>query len=129
MKKIITIFGIGLPALLMLGCSKQGAEKIFVPKTEIVAVYMHHVNNYSVAVKNSNRIDIVRLPWQLRNTVEIIADVAQGSPMWYACDGTYSSAFGDTTGSCEIHIRDVDDINSASWNHGKAGTGTTQRIQ
>lgn len=127
MKKIIGILGIGLPALLMVGCSNP--EKVSVPKTEIVAVYMHHVNNYSVAVKNENRIDIVRLPWQLGDAVEIIADVPQGSPMWVACDGTYSSAFGDTTGGCEIHIHNVDDINTASWNHGKAGHGTTERIQ
>ena len=127
MKKIVSILGMGIMASTLSACSVQ--EKIFVPKTEIVAVYMHHVNNYSVAIKTENRINIVRLPWQLARTVEIVADVPQGSPMWYYCDGIYSADFGDTTGHCEIHIRNVDDINTAGWNHGKSGSGTTERIQ
>jgi hypothetical protein len=129
MRTFVTSFIIGgwVSIFGLTGCSAP--EKVFIPKTEIVALYMHHVDNYSVAIKTENQINIVRMPWQLARTVKIVTDVPEDSPMWYKCDGTYSDFFGDATGSCEIHIRSVDDINTASWNHGKAGSGTTKRIQ
>jgi len=112
-----------LTILLISACSDV------VPYTdgsEILAVYFHEHNRYSVTVKTGNELKMVRMPPNI--PVKIFDDVFDSDPMWYRCDATYDQMGGATTGTCEIHVRSVDAINGAGWSHGKFGSGRTNRI-
>jgi hypothetical protein len=71
---------------LVSGCAEPITYDI--GRTEIVAVYYHEENVYSVAEKTADGVKIKRLPF--RHGVipkRIITDVPPGQPMWYSCSG------------------------------------------
>lgn len=107
--------------LLLTGC--EDWEDHTKPKTIIQSVYYHEKGRYSVSVMESNRLKMVNVPG-----VVLIVD-KDTDHLWYECDYKRNSWNGQTVGNCYIHIRSVNDINTAGWNHGKFGSGTTIRIQ
>jgi hypothetical protein len=114
-------------ALLLVGCGDY--ININVPKTDIVAVYYHERERYSVAIKNDKVLTIRQIPsYYGRVPIKIIADTEPGV-MWYTCQGTYDNWDGSFYGSgCEIHVSSIDDINTGGWGHGKFGYGNTTRL-
>lgn len=114
---------ISLIALLLVGCSDPIVHKY---KRDIVSVYYHEGNDYSVGIFDTGLLTIKRLPPAAH--VSVWLDVSPEDNMWYECDFTRYKFTGDTTGGCNIHMHDIDDLNTAGWNHGKFGSGTTTRI-
>lgn len=119
MKKLLIPFA----ALLMVGCSDPVVHDY---TRDIVSVYYHERNDFSVGIMNGHKLTIKRLPVYAH--VDIFADADPEGSMWYECDYTYDRDYGESTGGCSIHIHDVDDITGGGWNHGKFGSGSTTRI-
>jgi len=113
-----------LLSLFVAGCSNVNEYKI--PPTKVEAVYFHERGNYSVALRIGDEIQI-KPARAGRAPVRIVLDAEDH--MWYECDATWDNFYGTSTGECVIHIRDVGDISTAGWNHGKFGSGNTTRIQ
>lgn len=115
-------------SFLLLGCEVHSNVK---PKTPIIALYMHEVGNYSVAVQEGEHIRMIEFRRQMITIpTKIIADVPNNDSMWFECFGTYHEMKSwSEDARCEIHIRNIDDINTAGWDHGKFGKGNTIRIQ
>lgn len=123
------------------GCNADRWEDFYVPKTEIVGVYMHKVGTYSVAIQEDYQIRIAVMP-RLPNgnyrsmTPVIIADVPADQPMWYMCEGRKNEGFFAGTqgkpptveGGCEIHIRSIDNVVGGPWSNGKFGSGHVNRV-
>ena len=101
-----------------------------VKKTNVEAVYWHERGRYSVAVKNhaTGEITMKELPTSNADLIKVIADVKNGEPWWYVCNYQYDRAWGSEMGGCEIHIVDINSINTSDWNRGKFGTGSTTRV-
>lgn len=115
--------------LLILGLI---ATPWFFRKTEIrnerfnvVAVWKHEVNRYSVTIKEGNIL--VDRGFAIDSV--LITDVPEGSNMWYEAYYNYNSFSGGGYKWVNIHIHSVDDIGNAGWNHGKFGSGSTERVQ
>ena len=114
--------------LVLTGCSEN--VHYVTPPTNIVAVYYHEGNKYSVTTNVGNVLTTKRVTTRARVHTTIITDVTFDKPMWYECDYTYNNFVGATSGKgCTIHIHSVDDIIGAAWNHGKFGSGTTNRVR
>lgn len=114
---------------IFLACYDSFTNDEIHKKTEkIEAVYWHERNQYSVAVKQGNKIKMVMLPSRHGIDLNIICDVASDESCWYEYNYK-NNGYGGVTGFLNIHIRSIDDINTADWNHGKFGSGKTQRIQ
>ena len=66
--------------------------------------------------------------------VTIVSDVIEAEPLRYDCLWVEKYLLGLGAGidkslsSCRIHVRSVDDVLGAGWNHGKFGRGITTRI-
>ncbi len=117
-----------LPLLLVLTACSDPVHYV-TPPTEIVAVYWHEGNKYSVTTKQGDVLANVRVTWKSTVHVALIADVLPNEPMWYECNYIHNPNNGRATGDgCAIHIRSINDLTGASWNHGKFGSGTTKRI-
>jgi hypothetical protein len=122
--KILFVIILFISIIVVISCTEQTQIKYHVPKTKIVAVYMHEAGFYSVAVKNNNFIKIETLPYG--PPIIIKTDVEKDNE-WYSCN-YISSFFGPIEGNCEIHISNINSINGAGWDHGKHGRGNTVRI-
>jgi len=94
-------------------------------KEDVIAVYMHDAWHYSVLTEAGSNL-VHRVFGSVKP--EILRDVLDGSNMWY--EAYYKETY-DHGGYewLKIHIRSVDDINTAGWNHGKFGRGMTHRVQ
>ena len=119
MKKLFILFVVALLA----GCSDIIEHN---HTDNIVSVYYHERNDYSVGIVNGDQLYIRRLPPSAH--VDIFMDAPSKDEMWYECEHTRDRWNGATTGGCVIHIYDADDITGGGWNHGKFGSGTTTRI-
>lgn len=109
-------------SLLLISCADPDVHRY---KGDIVSVYFHEGNDYSVGIMNGSKLDIVRLPPSAH--VDVFLDADPSGSMWYECDHTRDRFMGETTGGCSIHAFDIDDINTGGWNHGKFGSGKTTR--
>lgn len=96
-------------------------------KQDIVAVWKHEANHYSVTVKEGNTL-MDKAFYGNFSTI-IITDVPKDKSMWYEAHFKESSFSGGGYDSLKIHIHSIDDINGGGWNHGKFGSGTTERVQ
>ena len=91
-------------------------------KEQVSSVYWHERNAYSVATINDNKITMYRLPY------EVFLYSGAEKP-WYMCKGKHRRWDGTYKGSyCEIHLVNIDGLSNASLNHGKFGSGKTERI-
>jgi hypothetical protein len=129
MKKIINkikiITGVILIASLLTGCQGVLYEK----KENIVSVYYHENDRYSVIVNENDELRSVSFINGLN--VKIIADVKEGDSMWYEMEYTYSTFNGlkkNKKHFLNIHVHNHKDLNGGSWNHGKFGTGKTTKV-
>lgn len=127
MSRLYTISVISVLLSLIMGCTPN--KDISIKPTEIIAVYMHNVGVYSVAISGGqNSITITKVTKYAGITVKLIADVNVDESMWYSCRGILFPGGVSDDASCEIHIRSIDDIKGAGWNNGKFGSGSTERI-
>ena len=105
--------------------------KIHTGKRNIDVVWFHEENKYSISyVNNANEI-INESPWKCVNP-KIIIDVPKGEKMYYEYKYSFNSFWGcmDSANSyVKIHVHSINDIIGADWNHGKFGTGKTNRIR
>jgi hypothetical protein len=123
MKYFLIIIGLSI----LSGCGND--VNFSTNKQDITAVYFHEHSRYSVATVINNNLIIKELPYKYgRVPVTITTDISVNEQMWYKCEGSYNTWTVVVTGGCEIHIRDTNDIDTGSWNHGKFGTGRTVRI-
>lgn len=106
--------------VLMIIYDETLDKSYVVEPTPIQAVYMHRVNEFSVAVYDGERVQIKLLP--RGHHIDIIIK--------YGLESTYSCNINDSgqEGSCTITIRTIDEINGAGWNNGKFGSGNTIRV-
>ena len=95
MKKLFFGFVLAL-AMLVSGC-----EAPPVPATNVQKVVYHDKYNYTVFVVNGKSISANKL----YGTVKVIADVAEGNPIYY---------LRSLNGEYEIHVHDVEDIVSSN---------------
>lgn len=120
-----------LSLLLLTSCKTKLVEN----SGEAEALWFHEHNHYSVSITAGNTIfnKIIRGGAGFdKPDVRIIKDVSMGNPIRYEIRYWYNEFYGWTKkedGYIRIHIRSIDDINGAGWNHGKFGKGTTSRVQ
>jgi hypothetical protein len=55
----------------------------FYKKEKVEAVFYHHVNNYSVMMRNGDELKTVSFPRAGALEVKLIDDVQRGRDMWY----------------------------------------------
>jgi len=108
------------------GCGPlpKGYEKV-----EVDAVFMHLRNSYSFMIYNGDEIEHRILQRWDTTKLKIVRDVSEGESLWY--EGHYRICPGGTKrfDDITIHLRSIDDLKTAGWNHGKFGSGTTRRVQ
>ena len=107
----------------------------------VVRVFWHEETRYSVMVQKpeSAEIKTISFPracWgrskdnetRMIGNILILADVPDRSPMW-VFSKIRDANFDGCIELLEIHIHSVKDVEGASWNHGKFGSGSTTVIQ
>lgn len=113
-----------LITLMVSACGK--AAKTYI-KHEVDAVYWHEHAKYTVAIIQGDNVEMRQLPFMVR--VSLVTDLGEGQKSWYECSLNYSEWSGHSKDSwCRIHIRSLGDLQTAGWNHGKFGSGSTTRI-
>jgi hypothetical protein len=122
--KILPLFI--LPMLLLCSCSPSSDENDVITYPNVKAVYFQEENRYSIAYREGNEIKIIGLYGAYEYSTQILDDVPATNSMYVV--GIKSPIFGGIQYSWKIHIHNIDDINTASWNHGKRGSGSTTRI-
>ena len=109
--------------VLVSGCSHSITKET----GQIIAVWKHEPNVYSVTIKEGKNT-LIDKDFRRHSAVypkySLIDDVSENSNMWY--EATYDDGFCETV---VIHVRSINDINNAGWNHGKFGSGSTERVQ
>lgn len=59
--------------------------------------------------------------------IKIFIDLEDNKKPWYSCEIiTYDHP---PKWKCEVHISDINAMKTASWNHGRFGSGSTERLQ
>lgn len=125
MKKLNYIL---LGALLMLtSCDKP--YDTHVEYTNVVAVYYHEGNSYSIATKTDHTISMTYLAADYDSQIDIFDDVLNTNSMYVVGNEHFNNGGVMDNSTWQIHIHSIDDINGAGWNHGKSGHGMTLRIQ
>jgi len=111
----------------MIGCETEVRQK----SETVKAVYWHEGRSFSVAIRDGDKLRMVRLPHSHFDEVlkiDVLCDAPAGRP-WY--EYRYERSFWDSMhkgGWLKVHIPSVDELRTADWNHGKNGSGTTTRI-
>lgn len=113
-----------LAGLLLSGCGKEihTKEKF----TNVLAVFYNSDGSYSFLVHGeSNTIVSHEFPWNTK--YKVLDDIAPNEPMWAeVCkDGNPESRISIKV---EIHIHSVNDLSGGSWDRGKFGKGSLNRI-
>lgn len=126
MHKSIFIFIIVLFLLPVFGCKEQ---KLIHEHVYIVAVWKHGVDSYSVTYQDENKFlrDVSFSSDTKSDPVERVADLADGEKMWYEADYYYWGEW-KIFRKVKIHIHSVNDLTGAGWNHGKHGSGRTEKV-
>lgn len=116
---------IGLAVVLLCaGCSGEGMHE----KRSVEAIYWHEGDRYSAAIVNGDSVVMHRIPIYNKYRLTVAIDVKRGEKPWYECSWNFSQMWGATNSTCSIHIKSIDSLKTADWNHGKFGSGTTTRI-
>lgn len=117
---------------LTVGCTDK---ELFRERNDIVAVWKHEAGVYSVSTMSGNRIidnSFHKVPGSgeacFLEKPEIVADVPEGGNMWYEAIYYGGGRLG-INARVTIHVRSIDDVGGAGWNHGKFGSGMTERVQ
>ena len=121
---IVFIILVGLMISIPMTIEKKNTVQGYF-KEDIVALWKHRVNEYSVTTQNGNKLTDKYLYYE--KDIDIIMDVPIGSNMWYS--GTYKECYNTRTyDKLEVHIHSINDINGAGWSAGKSGSGRTERV-
>jgi hypothetical protein len=101
--------------------------------SNVLAIYYHEQNHYSIAVKTiGSTIQMIDLNRVYDDTLytcnyTIIDDVKPNEIMYVDYTATLNDYLTSYV-SYTIHIRNIDDVSTSGWDHGKFGSGQTQRI-
>lgn len=123
-----------LMLILLSGCAQAYDVT---ERKDILAVFWHERNRFSVALAGDNdRVDLKRVPmlregrysgdWSV--PIRLVIDAPSDDTMWYECS-LRINMFEDADGECVIHLKSLDSLQTAGWDHGKFGSGTTSRIR
>ena len=110
--------------LLLTGCSNS----ISIEENTAEAIYWHESKRYSAAVVFGDVVEMRSLPIYHDTKVILYIDVKSNDMPWYKCSHLHNEWVGYHNGNCEIHIKSIDSLSTADWNHGKFGSGATTRI-
>jgi len=113
---------------VLLPMVSAGGYDVVTEENTVEAIYWHEHNRYSAAILNGSTLDMHRIPYHHIGSVTVFTDLESGKKPWYKCQWKENGFSGKHDSNCEIHIKDVDSLRTADWNHGKFGTGTTSRI-
>jgi hypothetical protein len=113
-----------LIALLCGGCS----DTKMIEKSTAQAIYWHESDRYTAAIINNGVVEMRRIPTTGYNNITLYTDLKDGELPWYKCEWLNNAFTGNHSGKCEVHIKNIDSLMTADWNHGKFGSGTTTRI-
>lgn len=117
-----------LVIVLLAGCSEYPCES---KNIQVERVFWHEGSRYSFVVKNSDG----SMQMQTENSVygvKIYQDVPVGESMRVELSQCYMY---DAKKSyrhyrrADIHLRSIEDLNGADWNHGKHGRGSTTPLK
>lgn len=96
---------------------------------DVIAVYYHEQNRYSVAFMKNGEYETTSLYGY--DSVKVLPDVPPLDSMYVEthsiCDN-YRLCGHDGSWT-RIHIHKPSEINTAGWNHGKFGNGTTTILE
>lgn len=120
-------------AVVLVGCAPAPAGFQTFEQFNVDAVFWHENDRYSVVVSNGDDVTPVDLSsihkgrYDYKTGAKVVKDVPEGKPMYVKIynywDGDASRAYH------EIHVHSIKDINTAGWNHGKFGSGSTVIIE
>ena len=113
-----------LSVLLCGGCS----DTKMIEKNTAQAIYWHESNRYTAAIIKDGVVEMRRIPTTGRNNIKLYTDLEDGYLPWYKCEWLHNGWNGNHSGKCEIHIKSIDSLMTADWNHGKFGSGSTTRV-
>jgi hypothetical protein len=139
MKKLI-IFCLTL--LTTISTSVSASDNDVVVISEFDYLFWHEYNRYTLMTIDSNKtvekleldssgsrlISPNREYYNIR-FIKLILDVESGAKPWYSC--RLNEKFIGHSWSCEIHIKDMDEMRTADWSHRKkhiTKTGSTTRL-
>ena len=127
MKEFFTLFVIIGCVLIFLSFVINTKDIVRDEKSDIVAVWKHRANEYSVTVQEG--LKFVDIPFSgTKLNQELIADVPSHKKMWYEAHYRFNSWTGGGYEDVKIHIHSINEVNGAGWNHGKFGSGMTERV-
>lgn len=90
-------------------------------------LYWHEGIRYTIkSVSSSGEVKSIRLPYNIKD-VSLYEDKNISSGVRYNCEYYYSSWDGNH-GWCKLYINSLDSLLTADWNHGKFGSGSTERL-
>lgn len=98
----------------------------------ISRIFMHENCKYTFFISDGNleTMKTFHIHHGGTSNVRIVRDVESDKPMWAVLEYHDKWNRGDKDYfKAEFHIRTVDDINGAGWNHGKFGRGTTNVLE
>lgn len=114
-----------LIAILVSGCMEERIKTITL---EGVGdhLYWHEGIRYTIkSVTDSGEVKSFKMPYRVM--VRLFEDKSIKSGVRYRCEYT-TSGWSGNKGWCKIYINSVEDLQTANWNHGKFGSGTTKRL-
>lgn len=128
MKSLLNLF-LAIICVGLAGCTDYplGDER-----EDIVAVWKHDVNQYSVTLNNGeelidNGFSFYKGEYFSYRKIKVVPDVPEGKSMWY--EASYIKNANANRAEVKIHVHSEKDINAAGWNHGKFGKGMLEKIE
>ena len=112
-----------LIAFLCVGCS----DTKVIEKNKAQAIYWHESDRYTAAIIRDKVVEMRRIPRRGYN-ITLYTDLKDGDLPWYNCEGLENWLVGPHSGECEVHIKNIDSLITADWDHGKLGSGSTTRV-
>jgi hypothetical protein len=95
--------------------------------SKLESVWFHESERYSITVLENGILNNIAVPSHRRNDGTVVY-VDGSDPAW--AEVTYSKEGGGSVyaSRIEIHVKDASTITGGGWNHGKFGSGSTQKI-
>lgn len=102
-------------------------------KNDFDYLYWHENSQYTLfSVQSDFSVSHLRLGYRKEiekekiKSVTLFLDNEDGEKPYYYCK-MKEALMGDWW-YCEIHISNIDEMKTSSWNHGKFGSGSTTRL-
>lgn len=120
---------------LLLVCSSLAFsdESIREVRNDFDYLFWHESSEYTLfSVKSDSSVSQLRVGYRKKiqneniGSVTLFLDQKEGEKPYYYCK-MKEALMGDWW-HCEIHISNINEMNTSSWNHGKFGSGSTTRL-